>query len=402
MPQYNYQVLDQEGEFVQGKMDADNQQTVIARLRTMGLLIIDIKEARSSPLTALQLEENVKIGDVLIFTRQLGAVLSAGIPLTRALFTLSAQANNKQIKKNVEQIARNVEAGTSFSESLQAYPKMFSPMYVDMIKAAELGGAMDEILKRLAQQLEREKSILDNIKTATFFPATLISFSILIIVAVLWFIVPVFMDFFPPGMELPVLTELIITMSKLLHSYWYLGLLTPLVLFLLFRLFVRSRAGKVLWESIKFKIPVIGDLLKKATVARFCRTLSTLLTGGIPVIQALEAAGPASGSAQVANIVKEATVGIQRGLGIAPLLSKHDFFPPMMIDMVAVGEESGQISELLDRAADFYEDEVATMTKGLTSLLEPVLLIFVGSIIAVIITAVYMPIFSVVTSGLGG
>ena len=325
-------------------------------------------------------------------------MLTAGIPLTRCLYTLGEQTKNPILARIAGEVARNVEGGISFSESLRAYPDVFSPMFMDMVKAGEIGGSLDQMLERLSGQLERDKSLRDSIRTATFYPAVILIFASFVVLAMLFFVVPIFVGFFPADVQLPLLTKIVIGLSNSLRDFWYVYQLVLLGIYLGIRVYMGSEHGRQIWDLIRFKLPLFGDLFIKATTARFARTLSTLLSGGIPVLQALEAAGPASGSSQVTKAIQATSEGIQQGQSIAVPLQRSGFFPPMVINMVAVGEETGQLAHLLERVAIFYEEEVATMTKGLTSIIEPLLIIFVGIVIAVMVLAVYLPIFTVVTS----
>jgi type IV pilus assembly protein PilC len=398
MPLYAYQVLNKAGNLSTGKLEAENELTAAARLRRIGYTTVDISEVKKSAFqTAFKFRQKVGIGELSLFSRQLASMLNSGIPLTRCLYALGEQASNQTLGNAVVEVARNVESGMSFSESLSAYPEIFSPIYIDMVKSGEVGGAMEEVLVRLANQLNSEKTLKDNIRTAMFYPAVVIAFAVIVLLAMLFFIVPVFMQFFPAGMALPLPTRIIISVSNILRGYWYLCLLTAILGFFGLRYYIGSEAGRVLWDNIKFRLPVFGDLIKKTTIARFSRTLSTLLAGGIPVLQAMETAGPASGSTQVAGAVAEAGRRIQEGQSIAVPLRQSKLFPAMVTLMIAVGEETGDLPDLLARVSEFYESEVAAMTKGLTSIIEPLMIIFVGCIVGVMVVSLYLPIFSIVT-----
>ena len=399
MPQFNYQSLDQTGSIIEGKLEADNEFAAVARIRGMGYTPLDITEVKESSLkTTFRSRRKVKIGDLGFFSRQLAAMLTAGIPLTRCLYTLNEQTSSPELARSAGEVARKVEGGISFSEALSAHPEIYPPMYIEMVKAGELSGSLNEILLRLSDQLQKDKQLRDSIRSATFYPTVVLIFAGLVVLAMMWFIVPVFKGFIPASTVLPLPTKVVFLISETLHSHWYLYILALLLLVLAVKIFVSSDAGLKTWEQLKYRLPVFGELLKKATVARFCRTLATLLAGGIPVLQALESAGPASGSKQVTEAIKMVSTGIQEGQSIAMPLKKSGFFPPMVINMIAVGEETGQISTLLSRVADFYEEEVTTMTKGLTAMLEPLLLIVVGITIGAVVIAIYLPIFTVVTS----
>ncbi|AGL02062.1 type II secretion system F family protein [Desulfoscipio gibsoniae] len=402
MPVFVYQAMDKSGQPVDGKLEAEHEFSAAAKLQKMGYIVLEVTEVKESTFgKTFALRRKVKIGDISFFSRQLTAMLTAGIPLTRCLYTLHEQTKNPVLQQTVGQVARDVEGGISMSEALSAHPAIFSSMYVDMVKAGEMGGMIEEMLQRLSEQLDRDKNLRDNIRSATMYPIMVIIFAICVVLAMMFFIVPIFMGFFPEDVPLPLATRIVMGISDSLRGYWYLYILTVILAVLGLRVYMSSEGGKKTLDRLKFKVPVFGDLFHKVTVARFARTLSTLLGGGIPVLQALEAAGPASGSIQVANAIKQAGASIMQGQSIAVPLKNSDLFPPMLVNMVAVGEETGQLPELLGRVADFYEEEVATMTKGLTAMIEPLLLMLIGCIVGSILIAVYLPIFTVVTS-IGG
>lgn len=399
---YAYQVLDSTGAMTTGQVEADHEGTAAEQLRRAGFVVVELKEVRPSPLRGLlQRSPKVTLGEVTLLSRQLSAMLGAGIPLTRSLFSVSRQAKNPALSAAVTDIARNVEGGTSFSDALSAHPRIFSDLYVSMVRAGEVGGTLNEVLDRLSEQLEREKALRDSLRSATFYPITVLSFAGLVMLAMFLFVVPVFVNFFPAGAALPLPTKMVVAVSESLRQWWFIWLAAAAGLVFGIRFFVRSAAGYRTWEGVKFKLPVFGPLFHKAVVARFARTFSTLLAGGIPVMQALETAGPAAGSSQVAAAVDVARAKIQEGKSLAGPLEESGFFPPMVVDMVAVGEESGTLPTLLTRVAEFYEAEVAIMTKGLTAMMEPLMIIFVGLTVAGMVVSLYLPIFSAVL-GTGG
>ncbi len=324
-------------------------------------------------------------------------MLRSGIPLTRCLHALSKQAANPTLGKAIYEIALNVESGISFSESLAAYQEIFNKLYIDMIRAGELGDAMEEVLLRLAQQLDSEKELRDSIKSAMFYPVVVLAFATVVMLAMFFFIVPVFVGMFPPGTELPLLTRMIVALSDSLRTYWYLYFAGAIIFVVGLRAYLGGKTGRDQWDRLRFRLPIFGELVRKATIARFARTLSTLLGGGIPILQALETAGPASGSNQVTEAVRVAGLRIQEGQGIAEPLRQSRLFPAMVTLMIGVGEETGDLPGLLSRVAEFFEQEVRTMTKGLTSIIEPLMMIVVGGMVGVMVISLYLPIFTVIT-----
>lgn len=399
MPLYSYQVMDKTQTTLTGKITADQEWTAVSKLRSMGYLVLEVSEVRESALNSLfGGRRKVKLSHLSFFTRQLAAMLSSGIPLTRSLYTLSREQENPLLGMIAGEVARSIEGGVSFSESLRAYPDVFSDMFVDMIRAGEVGGAMEEMLDRLSTQLERDKNLQDSVRSATIYPSVILIFAVIIVTALLVVVVPIFKGFIPEGTPIPLPTKMVMFLSDTVRGYSYLYMLGLVLAWLGVYSFTRSRRGRSIWDFYKFRLPVFGVLLKKVAVARFARTFATLLAGGIPVIQALEAAGPASGSKLMADIIKEAGEGIQEGKNIFVPLEKSGFFPPILTSMVAVGEETGQLAYLLGRVADFFEEEVSTMSKALASLLEPLMIIGVGLVIGLIVIAIYLPIFTTVTS----
>lgn len=400
MPLYAYQVVDKKGIVTAGKLEADSELAAMSRLKKMGFTPMEISEAKpAGTKQAFAFRKKVSIGELSLFSRQLAAMLNAGIPLTRCLFALGTQAVNPVLASTINEVGSNVESGISLSESLRAHSHVFPEMYVDLVKAGEVGGTLESVLVRLSVQLESEKALKDSIKAAMFYPSVVLAFAFLVMAAMLVFIVPVFIGFYPADAKLPFLTQLIVSLSNSVRKFWYLYLVGIVAAFIGLKQYLASRQGKQVWDKIKYRLPIFGSLVQKTIIARFSRTLSTLLAGGIPVLQALETAGPASGSSMVAEAVRDAGEKIQEGHSIAGPLKDSGLFPPMMTMMVAVGEETGDLPSLLTRVSEFYEAEVATMAKGLTSLIEPLMLIFVGTVVGVMVISLYLPIFYVITQG---
>lgn len=402
MALYNYECLTKQGETVKGRLDAENLSAATARLRSMDMMITALYETKGITKSSFfSNEKKVTLGDLSVFSRQLAAMVKAGIPVTRALHTLSQQTKNPTFKNTLENIARNVEGGMNLTEAFAAYPKVFPELFVAMIHSGEIGGILDDSLLRLSEQLQKDKALRDSIKSATFYPRMVLGFAVLMMVAMLLFLVPVFESFIPTDIEMPGITSFIFNMAHSLKERWYIWILVIVAVISSFMVFAKSNGSKVIWERIKFKIPAFGPLLHKSVIARFSRTLATLIEGGIPVIQALESAGPTSGSFLLEEAVKTACQKITEGRNISSPLRDSGLFPPMVIHMIAVGEESGSLSSLLDKLAEFYEEEVATNAKGLTALIEPLMLIVVGLVVGGMLISLYLPIFSAV-AGSGG
>ncbi|NLC77478.1 MAG: type II secretion system F family protein [Clostridia bacterium] len=399
MPMFSYEVLDNQGRLTTGQLEAENEAAVIARLRGMGYMVTSVQQARIPLLSfrSWRAEKKVSLGDLSLFCRQLAAMLNAGIPLTRCLFALGEQVTAPALKRAVNEIATNVEAGMSFSEALEDHPRVFSKLFVGMVKAGEIGGTLEETLGHLSEQLQKDKSLRDNIRSATVYPAMIGVFSIVVILVMMIFVVPIFVRMFPEGVSLPLPTVIVLSISDSLRTkwYWWIACFTLLVSGL--RVAMTHPRGELFWARVKLRLPVFGALIHKATVAGFARTLATLLNGGIPILQALESAGEATGNILIRRAVLEAKDKVEEGRSLAQPLEESGFFPPMVIQMIAVGEESGSLVSLLRRIADFFEEEVTIMTKGLTAMLEPLLLVFVGLTVGAMVIALYLPVFTAVT-----
>ncbi len=399
MPVYKYESYNKQGESIKGLIGADNVDDCLARLKGMGLTVLELKEQKSSrSLAFLSNEKKVTLSELSVFSKQLSAMISAGIPITRSLYTLSRQSTNPTLKSALESITKSVESGMSITDAFAAYPNIFPDIYISMTQSGELGGVLENMMKRLADQLQKEKQLRDNIKSATFYPRLLMGVALLLTIVMIVFLVPVFKSFIPEGASIPGVTRIVFNVSDAIRNRWYIWIGAVAALVLLVKAFVKSRSGKKIWDTLKFRMPVFGELIQKTVIARFARTLATLMDGGIPAIQALQSAGPTAGNILVEEAVSNAIVSIEEGKNIAEPLEKSGVFPPMVTQMIAVGEETGSLPSLLDTIADFYEEEVATLTKGLSSLIEPIMLVLVGVVIGGMLISLYLPIFTSITS----
>ncbi|MBP7177173.1 MAG: type II secretion system F family protein [Thermoclostridium sp.] len=399
MPVYSYESYNKQGETVKGVIGADSVSECISTLKSMGLTVLDLKEQKRTKFSAfLSSEKKVTMGELSIFSKQLSAMISSGIPITRSLYTLSKQNSNPTLKSALEDIAKNVESGMSISDSFAAYPRIFPDIYIAMVQSGEVGGVLETTLKRLSVQLQKEKQLKDNIKSATFYPRMLMGVALLLTIVMIVFLVPVFKSFIPEGAPIPGVTQVVFGLSDSIRTRWYFWIAGAVALAAAVMTFIKSKRGRLVWERLKFKMPIFGDLIQKSVIARFSRTLSTLMEGGIPVVQALQSAGPTAGNIMVAEAVNEAIISIEEGKSISGPLEASEVFPPMVTQMIAIGEESGSMPSMLDTIAEFYEDEVATLTKGLSSLIEPIMLVTVGLVVGGMLISLYLPIFTSITS----
>ncbi|NLM75084.1 MAG: type II secretion system F family protein [Clostridiaceae bacterium] len=402
MAYYSYECLDKNGQLINGQISAEGISQAVDKLKRMGLSVIDLKENKPKKKSSFfSNEKKPTITDLALFSRQLAAMLAAGIPVTRALLTLSQQAENKMLKEALETIHSNVEGGMNLTEAFSLYPHIFNDLYISMINAGETGGMLETSLLRLSEQLQKEKVLRDEVKSAISYPRTIAIFALVMFVAMVVFLVPVFQKFIPETSDIPAITQLIFNLSASWRNYYYIWIAAITAIVSGFILFAKSKTGRDLWEKNKFRMPVFGMLLLKTVIARFTRTLSTLLRGGITVVQALESAGPTSGSALVSETVKKTVQGIEEGRSIASTFEQSGLFPPMVTQMVAVGEESGTLPELLEKIAEFYEQEVQTTTKGLQALIQPIAIIVIGLLVGGMLVALYLPIFTTVSSSGG-
>lgn len=398
MATFQYEAMNRQGGIISGHIMAADEPSALARLSETGLVVMELAEQREAKKKNFTRTKKVKVADLALFSRQMAAMLGAGIPVTQSLTTLSRQTENPTLRAALEDIASMVEGGSNLQDAFRQHPKVFPSLYVAMIGAGELGGILETSLTRLSVQLQKEKQLNDNIKAATSYPKMIGSFAVLMFVAMLVGLVPIFEGFIPKGTPIPAITQFSFTLSHSIRSYWYLWLVGVALVVWGGMAFAKGPVGRRIWEEHKMTIPLFGPIIQKSIIARFSRTLATLLQGGIPVVQALESAGPTSGSALIAEAVTEAIDKIEAGKNISQPLEESGLFPPMVINMVAVGEEAGTLPDLLDRVAEFYEDDVATMTKSLGSLIEPIMLVLIGIVVGGMLLSLYLPIFTAVTA----
>src|SRR5215210_1706091 len=398
MALYTYRALDKQGEIVQDKTEGSGTLAVAYELRQQGLLVIDVREQSVAQKDILAPFKGIKLGDLVVFSRQLATMINAGLPIVRALYVLSEQTENPKLLDAVVAVRKDVEAGSSLSEALEKHPKVFSRLYVEMVKAGEVGGILDGVLLRLADQLERDQDLRRKIKSAMIYPIVVFVLAILVASIMLIFIVPIFAGLFEDlGGTLPLPTRICMIISDILTSFWgvlvYAGMALGVFLFLRWK---KSEHGRKIWGRVVLRIPAkIGDVVKKATLARFARTLATLSAAGVPILQSVEITATSSGNWVVEKALLKSRDAIREGIPIYKPLEEEPVFPPMVTRMIAVGEETGDIDGMLTKIADFYESEVDAAVKALTSIIEPLMIVVVGGIVGGIIIAMYLPMFKI-------
>lgn len=397
MASFTYDGMNRQGQNVHGEVVADNSSAAMDKLREAGIIVTDIKEKVISEKKKTG-GKKVSIQDVAVFSRQMAAMISAGVPVTRALATLSKQTTNPTLAAAIVDISENVESGMPLSDAFAMYPKIFDDLFVAMIATGEVGGILEQSLISLANQLQKNKALKDNIKSAVSYPKNIGIFAIILLIAMLAFMVPIFQKMIPAKTELNGLTQFIFNASTSLRTQWYLWILVAVILIVALRFIIKSKFAHNFWEKNKLHMPLIGDFITKMVIARFCRTLATLLAGGVTAVEALQSAGPTSGSDLIRDAVDNAISDIEEGKSISDSLDKSGLFPPMVTGMIAIGEEAGTLPELLDKVAEFYEEDVEATSRNLGSIIEPIALIGIGGLVGAMLISLYLPIFTASTS----
>ena len=397
MASFTYDGMNRQGQNVHGEVVADNSSAAMDKLREAGIIVTDIKEKDINEKKKSG-GKKVSIQDVAVFARQMAAMISAGVPVTRALATLAKQTTNPTLSAAIVDISENVESGMPLSDAFAMYPKIFDDLFVAMIATGEVGGILEQSLISLANQLQKNKALKDNIKSAVSYPKNIGIFAIILLIAMLAFMVPIFQKMIPSETELNGLTQFIFNASTSLRTQWYLWILVAAVIIVALRFIIKSKFAHTFWEKNKLHMPLIGDFITKMVIARFCRTLATLLAGGVTAVEALQSAGPTSGSDLIRDAVNDAISDIEEGKSISDSLDKSGLFPPMVTGMIAIGEEAGTLPELLDKVAEFYEEDVEATSRNLGSIIEPIALIGIGGLVGAMLISLYLPIFTASTS----
>jgi type IV pilus assembly protein PilC len=398
MAVYTYKARSRAGEILQDKMEGNDQMSVAMQLRQQGLLVIDIKEQGAAQKDLFASFKKVKLGDLVIFTRQFATMINAGLPMVRALYVLGEQTSNDHLKVTVETVRKDIEAGLGLSEALEKHPKVFSKLYTEMVRAGEIGGILDDVLQRIAFQLEKDQDLRRKVKSAMTYPTVVLVLAILAASVMLIFIVPIFAKMFADlGGTLPLPTRIAMGLSGILTSIFgvfvYAGLIGGVIGFLRW---IKTESGRKVWGRVVLKIPAkIGDIVQKVALARFARTLGTLSAAGVPIMQSLEITATSAGNYMIEQAVLKSRDAVREGIPIYQPLENEAVFPPMVTRMIAVGEETGDIDGMLTKIAEFYESEVDAAVKALTSIIEPLMIVVVGGIVGGIIVAMYLPMFKI-------
>lgn len=398
MSVYKYRVRNSEGRILSDKIEGEDRSAVVELLRRRGLLVIDVREQglreREVPLPF----GGVRADDLVIFTRQLATLVEAGMPLVRSLRVLAEQTESSRLREVVGAVRRDIEAGSSLSAALEARPEVFGKLYVEMVRAGEVGGALDEVLLRVASQLEKDRDLKRKVQGAMAYPAFVLAFALVAALFMLVFIVPIFAEMYADlGGSLPLATRLALGLSSFFTGLGGIVFLAAVAAasFTLAR-WTHTKKGKAAWGRIVLKAPLgLGGVVKKVALARCARTLGALVSSGVPILQALEVAATSSGNPVVEEALLRARDGIRQGASIHGSLEPESVFPPMVTRMIAVGEETGNLDGMLGKIADFYEAEVDATVKSLTSIIEPVMILIVGAVVGAIIISMYLPMFGI-------
>ena len=397
---FEYAVRDRSGQIIKGRVEAANQAAVANRLRTMGLAAVSISEVSSSGLNAEikipGVSDRIKLKDIAVMSRQLATMIDSGLSLLRALAILAEQTESKPLARVVAQVRNDVEVGQGFSASLQRHPDVFPPLMINMVRAGEVGGFLDEVLVSVAENFESEVKLRNKIKSAMTYPVVVFVFAILAMIGMLLFIVPIFSAMFADlGSELPALTQFLVFLSNAMK--WTIGpFVVGVVLFALWwGKHKNDDAIRARVDPVKLRLPVFGPLFRKIAVSRFTRNFGTMIHAGVPMLQALDIVGQTSGNVVIERAAKAVQDSVRRGESLSGPLSQHPVFPPMVVQMMSVGEDTGALDTMLAKVADFYDDEVEATTDQLTSLIEPLMIVVIGAIIGFIVIGLYMPIFSI-------
>ena len=429
MPSYAYTALDARGVEVSDLLEAGSEQEAIAALRQAGYYPTSVLEAGKAAKAAkaakapkaakakgagLKKEINISIPflerktikpkTLMIFTRQLATLIDSGLPLLRGLTVLGKQEPDPVLRKTIGRLADTVQGGSTFSDALSQHPKIFNKLYVNMVKAGELGGVMELVLVRLADFQEKAQKLKNKVVSAMFYPIIVLVIAIAIMAFLLVYIVPKFEQIFADmlgGKPLPALTEFVIGTSRFFQNQWYLILGAVVLVILTYSIAGKTEKGRNIIDAIKLRLPLFGSLIKKGSISRFSRTLGTLVTSGVPILQALNITRDTAGNTVVSGAIQKVHDSVKEGESIVSPLEKSGIFPPMVVSMIDVGEETGQLPEMLLKIADVYDDEVDNTVAGLTSLLEPIMIVFLAVVVGTIVIALFLPLISII-SGLQG
>jgi type IV pilus assembly protein PilC len=399
---FDYKVRDRDGKLIKSQIEADSVALVANKLREMGYTPIDIRPTQGASLrrdiNIRGVTDRVNLKEISIMSRQLATMISAGLTLVRSLAVLGDQVESRQLKTVLLQVRQDVEQGSSLSGALERHPRVFGPLYISMVKAGEAGGQLDTVLLRLSTTIEKQVELRSKIKSAMTYPLVVLCAVILIVTAMMIFVVPTFKHLYASlNGQLPLPTRIVISISNVLASVWLvLVVVVVIAVVVLFRRWIGTEQGRDLWDRFKLRPPVFGPLIHKVCLARFASTLASLVSAGVPIIESLGIVGANVGNSQVAKAVRSSIAGVREGRALSSCLSDFPIMPVMVTQMIETGEESGALDAMLEKIASFYDNEVSATVDSLTSLLEPLIIVFMGACIGVIVISLYLPMFNYV------
>jgi type IV pilus assembly protein PilC len=399
MATFVYKVRDRAGKIFTGNMEGENRTAVVSRLRDMDYFITSINEKRRSFLVAqeISLFKGIKFRDLTIFYRQFSTMVNAGLTLVSSLDILTEQVENKSLANIIKTVKSDVEAGSTLADAFAKHPRIFSEMNLSMIRAGEIGGVLDEILNKIADLMDKEYVLRQKIKSAMAYPTFILGAAVIAAIFMLTFILPQFVGVFAQfGGDLPALTKVLVMFTKFFNQFWYLFFIFFVALFFAFLAYIRTPNGKLNFDRFKLSVPIFGELNRKTSVARFTRILGTLIKSGVPILEALKVSSDAIGNLVISIAVNNAKTKIKEGQSISGPLAASGVFPPMVTQMIMVGEESGELEEMLVNVASFYDQEVDRSVERLTAVIEPVMMVVIGLTVGVLVIAMYLPIFNMV------
>jgi type IV pilus assembly protein PilC len=400
MATYVFKAMDLAGAQAKGEVEAESKQAVAEQLKERGLVVVDIAHKYRSKEINLELFSRVNAKDLAVASRQLATMVTSGMSIMRALQVLETQTGSKLLRETIAGVRRDVEAGLLLSDAMARHPRVFGPLYVSMVRAGETGGVLEDCLMRVADQLEKDAALRRQVRAAMVYPAIVITFAVTVLLALVAFLIPVFVGVFKqfPG-KLPALTQFMVNFSHVVTHQWYLLILALVGSIGGFIALKRNQRSRDAWDAFKLRVPMkIGEVVQKVAIARWSRTLSALTSAGVPIMQAIEITGKTAGNAVIERSMGDVITSVKSGGTISAPLKDCSAFPPMVAQMVGVGEETGALDSMLAKIADFYDSEVEAAVKALTSIMEPVMIIFVGGIVGVIVISMYLPLFSIYNS----
>jgi type IV pilus assembly protein PilC len=402
MPMFVYEGRTAGGDVRKGEIEAANQAAVMTKLREMKIKPTSVKKKGGLDLNAefnipmpAFLQPSVTEKDIVVFTRQFATMIDSGLPLVQCLEIQANNVENPTFQKQLTEIKETVEGGATFADALKKFPKTFDVLYVNLVAAGEVGGILDTILNRLAAYIEKNSKLKRQVKGAMIYPAAIIGIMAIIMYVIMRYVVPTFEKMFGDvGAELPVPTQILIAFSDFTVNYGLYAIVGLVVFSFVFRRILETEAGRKIWDAALLKLPVFGDLIRKVAVARFCRTLGTMISSGVPILDALEICSRSAGNMVVEAAIMRTRDSISEGRTIAEPLAESGVFPGMVCQMINVGEATGALDTMLSKIADFYDDEVEVAVAGITSLIEPFIIVFLGVVVGGLVVALYLPIFS--------